>query len=140
MPPPAKKATSSSSRVSSRADSASTSGAKASTPSVQVMVNKMDNTMNHMMDVFSTNMASDRGKAVCTIQTKSAENVPGGWDVGDITLMIEVFSYHLNLAESYLALEGAVRKGWVQCTLDHLHAKILAGATIMQAVNSLGRE
>lgn len=140
MAPPSKRsAASSSSRVSSRADSASTSGTKARTPSMNIMVKQMDNTVNHIMDLFKGTMVNERRQALSMLQAESqANNVEDGWSAEDVTLMVEVFSHHMNLAESYVGLEGPVRKEWVKRILDDLREQMQEGASMKKAVRSLG--
>lgn len=139
MPPPSKKSASSSSRVSSHADSASTSGTKARTPSMNVMVNQMDNTVNRLMDMFNVNAITERRQAIMLLQAESqAAGVEAGWDNDDVALMIEVFSRHTNLAESYVAMEGPLRRQWVLRTLEELRPLILQGMTMRKAARTLG--
>lgn len=141
MPPPKKPMSTSSSRLSSHADTTSSSGIKAGAPSVRIMMNNTVNTVTHLMDMLKDNMSSDRGRAIESIQVESAASgIAGGWDDEDVGLMIEVFTCHLNYAESYLALRPALRKRWVQRHLDTLHAQILQGSSVSHAVNSLGQD
>lgn len=143
-PPPSKKSTSSSSRISSHVDTtshASTSGVKAgSVPSVKVMINSMDNTIHSIMDTVKDGMISDRAKAIAAIQHDFVDiglNDPNRLDGGDILLMINVFTHHLNLAESYIALDKPIRRAWVEDILSHIRRKILEGMSSRRAVHSL---
>lgn len=87
LPPPAKKEMSLSSRLSSAAEStSSSSGIKGGqSSSMCIMINKMDNMVTHMMDMFKDNMSSDRGKAINTIQREvKSETNTDGWTVEEV--------------------------------------------------------
>lgn len=46
---------------------------------------KMDNTMDHMSDMFKDNLASDRRKAIAAIQAElRAEENPDGWEFQEV--------------------------------------------------------
>lgn len=138
---PTKKSASSSSRVSSRAESTSYTSASGGRASVRVMVQSMDSTVHSIMDVLKDGMISDRSKAVAMIQAEfkaAAKDDPNKLEAGDLLLMVDVFTNHLNLAESYLVLDDSIRRLWVDGILHHIHQKILEGMTARQAVHSLG--
>lgn len=102
------------------------------------MLNKMDNTVTHMMDMFKDNMSSDRGKAIDTIQREvKSETNPDGWTVEEVGWMIDVFTAHLNLAEAYLALNGPFRKNWVQRKVDIIRQQGWNGVLVEDAIRSL---
>lgn len=88
---------SSSSRLSSHADSSLTSGIKSGTPSMRVMIHDVSSTVQSMIDTLKDGFVGDRTKAISTIQTEE------GFSTEDIDIMINVFSPHINLAETYLA-------------------------------------
>lgn len=105
------------------------------------MVQSMDSTVHSIMDVLKDGMISDRSKAVAMIQAEfkaAAKDDPNKLEAGDLLLMVDVFTNHLNLAESYLVLDDSIRRLWVDGILHHIHQKILEGMTARQAVHSLG--
>lgn len=106
---------------------------------MNVMVNQMDNTVNRLMDMFNVNAITERRQAIMLLQAESqAAGVEAGWDNDDVALMIEVFSRHTNLAESYVAMEGPLRRQWVLRTLEELRPLILQGMTMRKAARTLG--
>lgn len=106
---------------------------------MKVMMNSVDSTMHSILDTVSNGLSSDRTKAAAAVQHDfpSDPNDPNRLDAGDIYLMISVFAEHLNLAETYLALEKPIRRQWVEDILIHIRQKILEGMTSRQAVRSL---
>lgn len=139
-PPPPKRQASSSSRLSSSPEStSSSSGVKGRSTSVNIMMTKMDNTMAHMVDMFKDNLTSDRGKAITQIMSEvKSEERRDGWEIEEVQRMVDVFTSHLNLAESYLAQYSPFREHWVRSKLDAIQEQVLRGVSVADAIKTLG--